>query len=688
MSKSNSSQPGKPNWLQFFLISYLLILGYMWLTSPNKDELAQQARDQAALQTSGTLAAQPLSDTATSGSLRTVDADSSVTVHSHPGRLVNLRTDKYSINFDTVGAVVNSWRLLDTGSQSFNREENTSGVELVQTIPSAREDVRSPQNWPLEVYFKEQNVKSYEDFNHVTWETATVPAGGDQSSLQLKSPSIRGLRVEKTIEMPKDDFYGKMRVTVYNDNDSAVPVVDEFNRGLTLRWGPGLVERDLENFDKGANHYDAAVARDAKDVHLFRPKVDGEALDLNGPLQWAGVESKFFAALLVPKQPDNVAQHETYYFRTLVPNSYKLDSREITNPDRRAALEKYTPPLVMELSTQKFELAANSSKTFEFGVYVGPKKHDVLKSYDNNLQTLMYSESWWWMRAIYLGLTDLLNWIHRVLVSNYGIAIMLLTVLVKLVVFPLVHRSIKIQAKSSAEMKRVKPHLEAINEKYKDDAQEKQRQTWKVYQEHGINPLGAMRSCLPVLPQMPVFIGLYRIANDTIDLQGAHFLWIKDLSNADHIAHLGSNIPLVGSYFNLLPILVAFTQMVSTKISMSRSLQNMTDPNQIQMQKMMVYVIPVVVMVTMYNFPAGLMLYWLTSNTWQIGQTLITNRILDHEEAKHLKAGPPPRKPRKAANPNSFMGKMMAKAEEARREMEKREQITKKQGGTSQKRKR
>jgi YidC/Oxa1 family membrane protein insertase len=265
---------------------------------------------------------------------------------------------------------------------------------------------------------------------------------------------------------------------------------------------------------------------------------------------------------------------------------------------------------------------------------------------------------------------------------------MLLTVLVKLIVFPLVHRSIKIQAKSSAEMKRIKPHLEAINEKYKEDPQEKQRQTWKVYQEHGINPLGAMRSCLPILPQIPIFIGLYRIANDTIDLQGAKFLWINDLSQADHLVHLGGHIPLIGSYFNILPILVAVTQMLSSKIAIARTIHNITDPNQIQMQKMMVYLIPVMVMVTMYHFPAGLMLYWMASNIWQIGQTLITNKILDREEEKHLKAGPPPRKAKKPMDPNSFMGKMMARAEAARKEMERREQLAKKGGAPSGKKRR
>ncbi len=673
--------------MQFFLISYLLIVGYMWYTNPGKDEQARLAAERVG-QTTGTLVAgTAASDFETTAALRTVDANSSVTVHNHPGEIANLRTDKYDINIDKIGGVINSWRLLDTGSQSFNREENTTGVELVRRIPGLIQEHAPHQNWPLEVYLKEQGIQSYEDFNHVTWTSENINVEG-QPSVRLKSPPIRGLRIEKSLEMPSSDFYGNLRVTVYNDNASTVPVLDEFNRGLTVRWGPGLVARAPDDSDSSPKAYDAAVARDMEEVHVFRPSADDEPLEMQGPLQWAGVESKFFAALLVPQQPDDASRHQQYFFRTLVPKSYKVNPEMATTVKRQNELENYNPPLVMELSTQRFELAPNSSRTFDFGVYVGPKKHSILKQYGHDLQTLMYSESWWWMRALYLGMTDLLNWIHRVIISNYGIAIMLLTVIVKLLVFPLVHRSIKIQAKSSAEMKRVKPHIDAINEKYKDEPQEKQRQTWKVYQEHGINPLGAMRSCIPILPQMPVFIALYRITNDTIDLQGAHFLWIKDLSQADHLAYLGGHIPLIGSYFNILPILVAFTQMVSSKISMSRAIKNITDPNQIQMQKMMIYLVPLMVMVTMYHFPAGLMLYWMASNVWQIGQSLITNRILDIEEEKHLKAGPPPRKPKKPGNPNGIMAKLMEKANEARTEMERREQETKKPAAGNPRKKR
>jgi len=118
---------------------------------------------------------------------------------------------------------------------------------------------------------------------------------------------------------------------------------------------------------------------------------------------------------------------------------------------------------------------------------------------------------------------------------------------------------------------------------------------------------------------------------------------------------------------------VAFTQMGSSRMAMKRTMQTITDPAQRQMQQQMVYLIPLVVMVTTYSFPAGLMLYWFASNTWQILQTVVTNKILDHEESKHAKAGPPPARPPKQLNPNSLMGKMMARAEKAKEEFERQQ---------------
>ncbi len=138
-----------------------------------------------------------------------------------------------------------------------------------------------------------------------------------------------------------------------------------------------------------------------------------------------------------------------------------------------------------------------------------------------------------------------------------------------------------------------------------------------------------------MLLQLPVFFGLYRVCNDTIDLQGAHFMWIRDLSHPDHLLRIGSQIPLVPEYLNLLPVLMAATQMLATWVA-SANMKQM-DPT----QKQMMYLMPLMLLFMLYSMPSGLMLYWIASNIWQIGQTMITNRIMRREQAAQGLAGVP-----------------------------------------------
>ena len=148
-----------------------------------------------------------------------------------------------------------------------------------------------------------------------------------------------------------------------------------------------------------------------------------------------------------------------------------------------------------------------------------------------------------------------------------------------------------------------------------------------------MSPFAPLRGCLPLLLQMPIFIGLYRVAGDTIDLQGASFLWIRDLSQPDHLFNYGINLPFLGSWFNLLPVIMGVTQVIATWVGLKRA--TTMDPAQ---RKMMLYFMPTFLTVFLYQLPAGLMVYWCTSNTWQIFQTMITNRMMEHEEEKHKAA--------------------------------------------------
>jgi YidC/Oxa1 family membrane protein insertase len=209
------------------------------------------------------------------------------------------------------------------------------------------------------------------------------------------------------------------------------------------------------------------------------------------------------------------------------------------------------------------------------------------------------------------------------MVGNWGVAIILLTIMVRLVAFPLVTKGMKAQAKMMAEQARLKPLMDKINENYKNDPARKQQEIMKMYKEHGVNPFGMFKGCLWLIIQMPIFIALYLLLAQAIELRGAHFLWIQDLSAPDRLFKFGLSLPFIGSEFNLLPILMSLSQMLASKFSPQSP---SADPQQAQMQKMMIYFMPLFMLFIFYGMPSGLVLYWLISNIWQILQQLWINK--------------------------------------------------------------
>ncbi|MCX7625953.1 MAG: membrane protein insertase YidC [Candidatus Sumerlaeaceae bacterium] len=624
-------------WVLFFILSFLIIQIFMLVEearhprrrSSERIATTEEHTTAPLVASAETTAALELAQTAPQkqeraalGLNRTVES-TSLTIALHPGEITTVTTEKYAMGIDHVGAVVNSWRLLDPGSQSFSRRlEEGEGIELVRRIPQKDPEMPVFQNWPLEISFQERSAFSYEDFNAVPWEVrrTSETVGKRNLVVECLSPSIRGVRVKKALILPQNEYFSTLRVTLVNETSSTISITDENGRGLLLRWGPGLVERSIGQPDPNVG-YDAAVYRKDGAVYAMHPVPEKEPLAADGRIEWAGVESKFFTALIVPEQPDDAARKKIYYVRSLVPARH--------NPE----IKGFIPPLTLELATTKFDVPPLSEVALEYGLYVGPKKYEILKKYGASLESVVFHNSYAVMRALYLFLTDVLNWIYA-LVGNYGVAIIVLTILVRILLFPLAQHSLRINAKTMAEQAKIKPYIDAINEKYKNNPQEKNRQIWKVYQEHGISPFAPLRGCFPLLLQLPIFFGLYRVCNDTIDLQGAHFLWIKDLSQPDHLFSLGFVVPFFGwTHFNLLPILMALTQLLATKVSMARV--KVQDPT----QKQIMYMMPAIMGVMLYTMPSGLMVYWNVSNVWQIFQTIYTNAVMAREEQQRQATG-------------------------------------------------
>lgn len=239
--------------------------------------------------------------------------------------------------------------------------------------------------------------------------------------------------------------------------------------------------------------------------------------------------------------------------------------------------------------------------TRESVFYVGPKKQSLL--WDLGMRDVMEFGIWRWICYPLVWILNVFNaWI-----PNYGVAIILLTILVRIIFWPLTHKS----TVGMKKMQEIQPLMKEIQKKYKDNPQRLQQETWALYRDHKVNP---MSSCLPMLIQIPVFIALFNVLRSAVELRYAPFLWIADLSEPEGL--FASWFPFGG--LNILPILMAATMALQSALTPSTG-----DKNQ---QRMMMVFMPVMMLVMFYSFPSALSLYWTLSQVFSIVQMWLIRR--------------------------------------------------------------
>jgi len=259
-----------------------------------------------------------------------------------------------------------------------------------------------------------------------------------------------------------------------------------------------------------------------------------------------------------------------------------------------------------------------------FTWYIGPLDMKSLKSYGIGIERTIDLGR---LRLLSVGILKLMVWMYRFL-PNYGVVIIILSVLTKLIFYRLTHKSFK----AMKDMQRIQPKLKEIQEKYKGDRDRQNKEVMKLYKEAGVNPLGG---CLPLLLQMPVFIALYNVLSNTIELRNAPFVsWINDLSMPDTLFRWKASIPLIGSEFHLLPVLMGGAMVYQSKLGGSPT----GDAVPAAQTKMMNYLMPVIFTIFFYGMPSGLVLYWLVNNVLSIVQQYFVQKDIESEEAARLAA--------------------------------------------------
>jgi YidC/Oxa1 family membrane protein insertase len=469
-------------------------------------------------------------------------------------RTIVVDTPLYSVAISEKGAAFNSFKLKeyreavgqDSAPKALVATENQAGSLLLRTAGN-------------KLGVLEEALFQFKG----TAEEITVAQDPREISFEWVSPD--GVVVEKKYTFNPESYRIGFEVNVKNTSDRViqdkliVSLRKFFPEGGT-RYGflgaSGLVDNSVEKVE----------SKDVEEQSVFA-----------GDIKWITIQDRYFMSSLLPVNPHGAEMRILPAGTGLVENQY-VEADTDFNP--------------------------GTQRTFDYEVFFGPKSMKVLSTFNNDLD-----------KAINFGMFDILakpclwlmNYIHDNLIPNYGIAIIILTLLTKLLLWPLGSKSYK----SMAAMKKLQPLMAEIKEKYKGDKKKMNEETMALYRTYKVNPMGG---CLPMVVQIPVFFALYRMLYEAIELRHAPFFgWINDLSAPDRLLSFDFAIPMMEPPYGIpvLTIVMGASMFLQQKMS-----PPMGDATQAKMMMFM----PIIFTVIFINFSAGLVLYWLVNNIISIAQ--------------------------------------------------------------------
>jgi YidC/Oxa1 family membrane protein insertase len=472
-------------------------------------------------------------------------------------------------------------------------------------------------------------LREAEDWlDSVTWEvvrddqgrirrpvTVTDPASGsavEGEAVVFRTKAANGVVVTKTFRLGKNidglevelqfESPDRERKVVYNLlGPHSIPIEGEWYTGTfrDLVFGPVSQGGNVDPVTTSA--YDVAKA------------VDKPIENTTLPLRFAGVENQYFATLLAPVPPPTGQED-------------RWDSRTVAVPHRNEEAPQKSD-IGFRITSRPITIAPAQPIVHTYRVFAGPKTAEALRPYGAEAMA-SYRKNQWIPFAPYLAravITPTLDMMYRLTEGvsrlfggkrgNYGIAIILLTILVRGLMFPLGRK----QALAAQKMQALQPHLKALQDKYKDDKERLTKETFALYKKYGVNPMGG---CLPALIQLPIFVGLWQALNTSVPLRHASFLWIRDLAAPDMMFPFPFDVPFLGKWFNLLPFVVIALMIVQTQLFSPPA----TTPEAEQSQKMMKYMM-IFMGVMFYKVPSGLGIYFITSSLWALGERLLLPKI-------------------------------------------------------------
>lgn len=399
-----------------------------------------------------------------------------------------------------------------------------------------------------------------------------------------------GLNLIKTVSVPEGKYHVDIEVVLENNTDKEVSLAYDIIASSMITH-EGEISTDIAGLvgvDMG-NHK----------IKLVRTAPKGfPSKNESRGIVWTGSTNKYFATVLKPVSSEWVASVNSQAFDMHgMPSEGKAEQGDF----------------MVSLQTGRIHIAPHTAARHSYLYFAGPKKEEILKQY-NTMDAII---SYGWLHAISKLLLGFLNAVHHV-IPNYGISIIVLTIIIKALLFPLTRKS----QVSMFRMQQLQPLINQLKEKYKNNKQKIGQEQVLLFKKHGVNP---MSGCLPMILQIPVFFALFRTLQLSFEMRQAPFLfWINDLSRPDTLMYLPFTIPFLGNTLNILPIIMtgaSFAQMKLTPKSPA------TDPQAQAQQKMMSFM-PIMFAFILYKMPSGLTLYWTTSTIFSIVESIYIRKSI------------------------------------------------------------
>ncbi len=469
-------------------------------------------------------------------------------------RIITVNSPLYSVKISEKGSVFQSFILKDY------REKKEKDSPPKEMIP------KSIRTGTIRTGFAGNSLPGLEEamFSANT-EADAVDVFSQTETLSFSWRTPEGIVVEKTFHFSPETYLIGLTVTIKNGSYETL----EGNLILSLA---GVVP---EKSDSYSFEGPSALINDSVEEVAIKNIEDKKKYD--GTLKWIGIEDRYFLSSIIPVMPVESSMRLLLKDKKVFENQYMHSASNI-RPE--------------------------TQQRFEFNLFLGPKSLHILSSLNNDLDKAI---DFGWFDVIAKPCLLIMNFLYASFIPNYGIAIIILTTFIKLILWPLGSKSYK----SMNEMKKIQPLMTEIREKYKDDKKMMNQELMNLYKTYKINPMGG---CLPMILQIPVFIAFYRMLYEAIELRHAPFLlWIDDLSAPDRLLHFSFSIPFMEPPYGIpvLTIVMGGTMLLQQRMSPPPG-----DPAQAKIMMFM----PIVFTVIFINFSSGLVLYWLVNNVLSISQ--------------------------------------------------------------------